>query len=70
MGLRDEIQPKKNRLEELHTWLDQQPNKDEWLDVISDRQFSSHAVAKLLEKHGFKCDHNTVHRMRTKHGVV
>jgi hypothetical protein len=67
MGLRDEIQPKLNKVADLAKWLDDQPNGEEWYDLIYDQQYSSQAIASLLAKHGFKCDFNVVHRFRAKH---
>jgi hypothetical protein len=67
MALRDEIQPKINKLAELAKWLDDQPNGEEWYELIYDEQYSNQAVAALLKKHGFVCDFNVVHRFRAKH---
>ena len=68
MALRDEIAAKPNKIGGLGDWLEVQPNKDEWLDVILDEtSFSNNAVAKLLTKHGFKCDWNVVYRFRRRH---
>lgn len=70
MALRDEIAPKLNRMQELQDWMDSQPNKDEWYEIFRDISFSNKGIAKLLTKHGFKCDHNHVYRLRVKHGIV
>ena len=67
MSLRDEIKPKVNKLAELEAFVDSQPNRDEWLEVIFDKQFSTYAIAELLGKHGFKCDWNVVFRFRGRH---
>ena len=67
MALRDEIQPKINKLADLAKWLDNQPNGEEWYELIYDQQYSNQAIASLLQKHGFECDFNVVHRFRQKH---
>jgi hypothetical protein len=67
MALRDEIQPKLNKVAGLEKWLDDQPNGEEWYQIIYDLQYSHLAVAKLLTKHGFACDHNVIARFRQKH---
>ena len=69
MGLRDEITKKVNRLEDLEQWLEKQKNKAEWYDIIDDLGYSNHAIAKLLEKHGFQADHNHVYRLRNRRGT-
>jgi hypothetical protein len=64
MALRDEIKPNINRNVLFQRWIAEQPNAEEWFDVIDDITFSNNAVADLLEKYGFKCDGNFVHRLR------
>lgn len=66
MALRDEINPKGNKLAELEEWISKRPNKKEWLDVVLDEAFSNQAVAALLAKHGFKTDWNVVYRFRMR----
>ena len=67
MALRDEIKTKQNRLADLTVWLDAQLNGEEWYEIIYDQQYSSAAVATLLNKHGFKADANLIARFRAKH---
>lgn len=69
MALRDEIAPKQNKLLGLADWLNAQSNRDEWLAILLDEQYSSNAVAKLLTKYGFACDWNVVFRYREKHAA-
>lgn len=67
MALRDEINPKINKLLDLEQFLNEQDNRAEWLEVILDEQYSNRAVATLLKRHGFRCDHNLIFRFRTLH---
>ena len=67
MALRDEIKIKQNRIADLAVWLDSQPNGEEWYEIIYDQQYSSAAVATLLNKHNFKADANLIARFRAKH---
>jgi hypothetical protein len=67
MALRDEIEPRQNRLHDLGVWIDAQSNGEEWYDLIYNLDYSNHSIAKLLSKHGFKCDWNVVYRFRRKH---
>ncbi len=48
-------------------WLAAQPNGEEWYDLIYNLDYSNHSIARLLTKHGFKCDWNVVYRFRRKH---
>lgn len=66
MALRDEIKVKQNKLADLQEWVDARPNRDEWLEIILNTEYSMYAVAALLNKHGFRCDHNVVFRFRKK----
>lgn len=69
MALRDEINPKVNKINELDQWLKKQPNRKEWLSIMSDESYSSQAICTLLKKHGFECDWNVVYRYRIKHAA-
>jgi hypothetical protein len=69
MALRDEIKKKSNLQADLETWLAKQKNKAEWFEILDDLDYSHHAVAELLKRHGFKqANHNLVFRVRVRRG--
>jgi len=67
MALRDEINRKVNKLEELSKFIAKQKNSQEWLDVIMDESYSGYAVSVLLNKHKFDADANLIYRFRKSH---
>lgn len=68
MGLRDELQPKTEKLQTLIDWVQAQPNADEWHEVLMDTSYSLSALAKLCIAHGqTTCTQNVVFRYRERH---
>ena len=69
MALRDELQPKKEKLQTLIEWVKAQPNADEWHEVLMDYSYSLRSLAQLCLKHGAPkaVTQNTVHRYRERH---
>ncbi len=71
MALRDELQPKTEKLNTLIEWVKAQPNAAEWHDVLMDYSYSLRALAQLCHKHGAPSaiTQNTVHRYRERHAA-
>jgi hypothetical protein len=69
MALRDELEPKREKLQTLIDWVKTQPNADEWHEVLMDHSFSLRSLALLCIKHGAPntTTQNTVHRYRERH---
>ena len=67
MPLRDEINRKINKLDELAKFIAKQKNSQEWLDVILDEAYSGESVSQLLNRHKFKADANLIYRFRKNH---
>lgn len=68
MALRDELEPKTEKLIALIEWVQAQPNVDEWHELLMDTDYSGTALSKLLHKHGHaQANPNTIYRYRARH---
>ena len=65
MSLHDELAGATNRVALLRHWVDQQPDRDEWLEVLRRGDlYSLQPIIDLLKKRGHVTTKNALHRVR------
>lgn len=65
MALRDELAPSTNRVAALKNWVNQQADRDEWLEVLRRGDlYPLRSILDLLKSRGHVTTENALHRVR------
>lgn len=69
MGILDDLAPKVTKTQVIEDFIAQQPDADEWLQVMKDPRYTHAAIARELLKRGcplgtLQQANNAVHKLR------